>query len=47
MMAGDLPPSSSVTGVRLAAQLAMTALPVCGEPVPTQTMLCCIDSVNM
>ncbi len=28
-----MPPSSSVTGVRLRAQLAITALPVAGEPV--------------
>ena len=32
-IAGDLPPSSSVTGVRLRAALAITARPVWPEPV--------------
>ena len=32
-IAGDLPPSSSVTGVRLRAALAITARPVAPEPV--------------
>ena len=32
-MAGDLPPSSSVTGQRLAAAAAITARPVAPEPV--------------
>ena len=30
---GDLPPSSRCSGVRFFAQAAMTAAPVCGEPV--------------
>src|ERR1700722_11785487 len=32
-IAGDLPPSSSVTGVRLRAALAITARPVVPDPV--------------
>ncbi len=33
MTAGDLPPSSSVTGVRLAAAAAITSRPTAVEPV--------------
>jgi len=33
MMAGDLPPSSSVTGTRLSLAARMTARPVAVEPV--------------
>ncbi len=34
-MAGDLPPNSSVTGVRFSAAARMTTLPMVGEPVNT------------